>query len=387
MIISTPVESKQRPHSHLPEEPIHLQVKQPETLRQLDQMFSAVPNSVVLLNQDRKIVYANSAFQKIAYTPDKQTVLGAKVGEAVGCIHAFETKGGCGTTEFCSQCGAAKAIARAQKGSADVQECRILSQRDEDMIALDLRVWATPSEFGEEPYTVFSMVDISDEKRRRVLERIFFHDITNTASVIKGLVDIFVSMDDPAELREFQIDSMLSQVSSQLIDEIKAQAQLMAAESGDLTTEATPFYTNELLQRLIALYRNHSVAEGKTIELAAGAENVLVWSDAALIGRVLSNMLKNGLEASTAGETVTVGCERQGDSVCLWVHNPKVMPKHIQLQIFQRSFSTKGEGRGLGTYSMKLLTESYLQGRVSFESDAGKGTTFMVTYPLGEEKK
>jgi sensor histidine kinase regulating citrate/malate metabolism len=52
------------------------------------------------------------------------------------------------------------------------------------------------------------------------------------------------------------------------------------------------------------------------------------------------------------------------------------MPPEVQLQIFQRSFSTKGKGRGVGTYSMKLLTERYLGGKLAFTSAAGEGTTF-----------
>lgn len=38
------------------------------------------------------------------------------------------------------------------------------------------------------------------------------------------------------------------------------------------------------------------------------------------------------------------------------------LPLLVQLQIFNRSFSTKGKGRGTGTYSMKLLTKRYLKG-------------------------
>jgi len=52
-----------------------------------------------------------------------------------------------------------------------------------------------------------------------------------------------------------------------------------------------------------------------------------------------------------------------------------------QLQIFRRSFSTKGIDRGMGTYSMKLLTE-YLQGEVSFTSSEENGTLFVARYPL-----
>jgi signal transduction histidine kinase len=64
------------------------------------------------------------------------------------------------------------------------------------------------------------------------------------------------------------------------------------------------------------------------------------------------------------------------------VHNPGFMTRDVQLQVFQRSFSTKGAGRGLGTYSIKLLTERYLKGTVSFTTDPEAGTTFRVRYPL-----
>jgi signal transduction histidine kinase len=64
------------------------------------------------------------------------------------------------------------------------------------------------------------------------------------------------------------------------------------------------------------------------------------------------------------------------------VHNPVYIMPEIQLQIFQRSFSTKGSGRGLGTYSIRLFSERYLKGKVSFTSNPQEGTTFRVQYPL-----
>ena len=352
------------------------------SIEHMGSMFSTVPNPVVILNQERQIVFANKSFKTLINISDTEEVLGLRPGEAVNCIHAFETPGGCGTTQFCSQCGAVQAILNAQKGEADIQECRITAKVDDEIMALDLRVWATPYELEGEQFTVFSVADISSEKRRRVLERIFFHDVINTAGAIQGLVDMYMTVDDPADLKDLGIDTMLSQASNQLVDEIQAQSQLMAAESGELLVQPTEFESRTLLAQLIDVYQNHIVAEDKQVRLDFSAQNVTIQSDRALMGRVIGNMIKNALEASKPGDVVTVGCEHYFDYVRFWVNNAKVMPKHIQLQIFQRSFSTKGDGRGLGTYSMKLLTENYLQGRISFESEEGKGTTFMVTYPL-----
>jgi signal transduction histidine kinase len=57
------------------------------------------------------------------------------------------------------------------------------------------------------------------------------------------------------------------------------------------------------------------------------------------------------------------------------------MPPDVRHQLFQRSFSTKGSGRGLGTYSVRLLTERYLDGTVTFTSDEATGTRFDIRIP------
>ena len=100
-----------------------------------------------------------------------------------------------------------------------------------------------------------------------------------------------------------------------------------------------------------------------------------------LLKRVLGNMLKNAIEATSTGEAITLGCQLEADGVTFRMANPGVIPLKVQLQIFQRSFSTKGENRGLGTYSMRLLTERYLNGSVSFTSTKKQGTVFRVHLP------
>jgi len=93
----------------------------------------------------------------------------------------------------------------------------------------------------------------------------------------------------------------------------------------------------------------------------------VVWTDRRLLLRVLGNMLKNGLEATAKGNTVAMDCRDPEKEVVFAVQNPEVMPQEVQLQVFQRSFSTKGQpGRGIGTYSIKLLAEQYLGGKGGF---------------------
>ena len=101
-----------------------------------------------------------------------------------------------------------------------------------------------------------------------------------------------------------------------------------------------------------------------------------------MLGRVLGNLVKNAVEASSGGMKVVVGAAPVDGGVEFWVHNASAIPREAQLQVFQRSFSTKGAGRGLGTYSVRLFAERYLGGKVSFESSEESGTIFRVVLPL-----
>ena len=120
----------------------------------------------------------------------------------------------------------------------------------------------------------------------------------------------------------------------------------------------------------------------RSIIISRDSTSTIFYSDEQILSRVLGNLLKNALEATPEDGTVTLGCSTSGKNIQFWCNNHGVIPRETQLQIFHRSFSTKGEGRGIGLYSVKLMTERYLKGKVNFTSDDSSGTTFTVTYPL-----
>ncbi len=343
----------------------------------LHDLMRAIPNIVLVLNQKRQIVFANERLLEHLEIQDVREILGQRPGELLDCIHAFETEGGCGTTRFCRHCGAARAILQAQKGQMDVQECRILRS---DGKALDLRVWATPLTFNGENFVSFAVMDIEDEKRRAMLERTFFHDILNTAGIIRGTAELLPTAKE-AETTQ-QLQGMLLSATRRLIGEIEMQNELVAAEHGELQLAYENIEARAFLHELARIYTTHKVAHKRHIQVSPVAEEVVLQSDPRMLARVLGNLIKNALEASQPSDTVTLHCARAGDTVRFMVHNPTVMPPEVQEQVFQRSFSTKGKGRGIGTYSIKLLTEHYLYGKVAFRSKPGEGTTFVVTYPL-----
>jgi len=338
--------------------------------------LNAIPDIVVVLNQHRQIVFANRHFQDAVVSRGFESAIGLRTGKALGCIHSNETEGGCGTTEFCRQCGAVKTILAGLQGKVDTQECRIM--RVKDLEPLDLRVTATPLAINKETFTVIVMDDISHEKRRRSLEHIFFHDVLNTALGISGFSELLNEV-NPPDIKN--LSGSLRELARKLVDEIKEQRDLAQAENNELTIRLFSIDTLGVLESMVSVYQHQKIAKSRTIVIAQSAQRGQVVTDETMLRRIVGNMVKNALEASPENAVVTLGSTSHEKGTEFWVHNESAMPREVQLQVFQRSFSTKGEGRGLGTYSIKLLTERYLNGKVTFTSSMDDGTTFRVLIP------
>lgn len=341
-------------------------------------LLDSVTDIVLVLNGQRQIVFVNHNLLDLLQLDDAATLIGVRPGELFRCEHVCERTGGCGTGEACTHCGALRAILHAVGGVKSTQECRITQRVGTGLVAYDLKVCATPFAVQGEDYVIFALHDISHEKRRKQLERIFFHDILNTAGGLRNLTQLLLD-EAPQSIRSET--ALLHEVSSVLVEEIQSHRLLLAAESNELCVRPESIDVVDLMHTVAGMYRHHDVASGKEISVLHSASGKAVVTDRMLLSRVLANMVKNALEAECKGATIYLQCIGDESGVTLLVRNPTAMPAAVQRQVFQRSFSTKGVGRGLGTYSIRLLTTTYLGGDVAFAS-TDAGTEFRVRLPL-----
>ena len=106
---------------------------------------------------------------------------------------------------------------------------------------------------------------------------------------------------------------------------------------------------------------------------------------------IVGNLIDNALDAmnqKASLESVTGSSSRElifgaftkpGELLITVKDRGCGIPKELRDKIFENGFSTKGTGRGVGLYHTKNLVES-LGGKISFESQAGNGTCFMVNF-------
>jgi len=340
--------------------------------RELVDFVESVTQMVLILNRQHEILYASDSYQRFIESLNLPLdIIFKKPGDAFHCQNAYQSFKGCGSSEFCKSCGALNAILFSKRGIKTTEECKILTIENE---AIDLRVTASPFQLDGEELIIFSVTDISNEKRRESLERIFIHDLLNSAGGISGLSAILKDINDPSDIKE--IAETIQWAANNLIEEIQTQREISSAEKGQLIPQFNELNTLEVLQELKKLYNNHQINRGKPIVIDPDSEQYKLVGDKVLLKRILGNMIKNALEVNIANDCITLKCEKHNEKTRFCVHNNSFVPVQVQSQLFKRFYSTKGTGRGIGTYSMKLFGEKYLKGKVWYNTSPEKGTTF-----------
>ena len=341
-------------------------------------LIDAMPCLVAILDANRQIVFSNKELLALVGLDTLEGALGKRPGEALGCVYAKECKTGCGTSAYCRYCGAAQAIKECQENLVEVEkECHLASDFN-NLGALELKVKASPFKVDDVYFTLLAVNDISDTKRRRNLEKTFFHDIINSAGCVKSALSVLNDCDSVEQIKEFI--EIASTASLSLIEEVLSQKSLLEAEAGEIHACYESYPLHDIYDQLEKAWIPFAMAYGVKVEFIPNIQ--YIHTDRVIIRRIIGNLIKNAIEASQAGDLVSVTFSRQSEEeLTISVNNPKVISDSVRLQLFQRSFTTKGAGHGIGTYSVKLFTENYLNGKVSVDSVDGKGTTITITLP------
>jgi signal transduction histidine kinase len=101
--------------------------------------------------------------------------------------------------------------------------------------------------------------------------------------------------------------------------------------------------------------------------------------------QIVYNLLKNAVEATPDGGTVTFTVSGEDDGVLVVVDDEGPgIPEEEREQLFDPFFTTKPSGTGLGLWIVYSLVES-LQGAIRVESEIGRGTKFQVFLPTTQE--
>jgi hypothetical protein len=359
---------------------IEAQARLLEAVPAIARVLGAVPAMALVLNRDRQIVLANQSAARFAGEEDPAQLRGFRLGEILECVHSREVPEGCGETESCSVCGAMRAIETALLGRANTHRCRIVRHTGGGDELLEMELSASPLELAGGVFTLVCAIDTSAVERLRWFEKTVVPEAVSLAAELEVLAATFVG-NGPDQNLSTRTAATLLAASRRLTSLLRETSEMAEAESGERACARLSVSAKELLAAAAKEAASQGDMADRRIVFEPAECSLEVQTDPVLARRVLEKMVLNALEAAPEGGAVTLGCRRDGDAVELCIHNAGEISRRARFQMFQRSFSTKGPGRGYGTYFAKLMTERCLGGTVSFQSNSEAGTTFAMRLP------
>ncbi len=336
---------------------------------------------LAVLNEQRQILAVNDSFLRTLGITDPASILGLRPGEAVNCAHAHDMEAGCGTSKFCTTCGAAIAIvATLADNSIAERKCVITIDKKDVQSELCLAVRSCVIPYNDKRYILLFLQDITDIERSASIERIFFHDINN---LIMGLHGAVFELNYTDSNTVSELSRTIQKIVARLSTEIAIQKVISQDEHYTYKLSLEQVTLDKILWELDDIFANHYAAKNKKILFPDTPPHMQFSTDLSLLLRILTNMLLNALEATEENGTVKLYIAHTDDTVTFSVWNKGQIPEKFRQRIFQHHFSTKKEnGRGLGTYAMKLFGEKFMGGKVGFTSSEEDGTTFRFELPL-----
>ena len=135
---------------------------------------------------------------------------------------------------------------------------------------------------------------------------------------------------------------------------------------------------SELIEGLI---KNSRIPEEIKVVFKVQKEAANIVADPEIIRRVLANLITNAVQAMPEGGTLNISIAKEANDVVIILQDTGVgIPEEAKARLFTPLFTTKSKGQGFGLAVVKRLVET-MGGTVTFESEIGKGTRFIISLP------
>lgn len=206
------------------------------------------------------------------------------------------------------------------------------------------------------------------------------HDFKTPVTIISGYVQLMAAQDSQDKRNEYA-DAVLNQ-----FDQLnKMTKEILAFARGESSILLRKIFLHRFADELRELL-TQELAD-KDIELTIDARfRGAVKMDDVKMKRAIFNLARNAAEAMPDGGSFTMTLVQDGDDVVFsFTDTGDGIPEAIRDSVFD-SFVTQGkkEGTGLGLAIVKKIVEQH-QGSITFTSEVGRGTTFVIRIPITPE--
>ncbi|MDP9036070.1 MAG: ATP-binding protein [Myxococcota bacterium] len=329
-------------------------------------ILEAMQEGVVVVNRDDRIVLVNPALRAML-------LLGA---DAVGKL-LIET------------------VRSAQLGDLllDAREASMPEPIEVEMPGLKPRrllVHAAPLS-GDDEGLLVVFVDVTELRRLESLRRDFVanasHELRTPIAAVRSSTETLRSgaLDDPSAAVRF-VD-IIERNAQRLQSLVEDMLELSKLESNEFKLKRERVELGGVVPIVLALFRERAEKKGVHLSADLPRASACVEGDPRAVEHVLSNLVDNAIKYCPRGTRVVVSASADDERLHLVVSDsgPGIPAEHLP-RVFERFYrvdagrSRELGGTGLGLSIVKHMVEA-MRGRVTVDSEVGRGSTFTVSLP------
>jgi PAS domain S-box-containing protein len=271
-------------------------------------------------------------------------------------------------------------------GNYDV-EYRTIGAQDKKLRWLRAMGKAFFDEKGRPVRFIGTALDITDRKHEELRKNDFIamvsHELKTPLTSITAYVEVLLEKAQKEE-NGFAINALnrtriQAKKMASMIQDFLSLARL---EEGKIQISKELFELHPLMEEVVGeaqyLTSNHTIK-------FEDCEGIIVNADRDKIGQILINLLSNAIKYSPKGGLITIGCEKKGKQVKVFVSDQGIgINLHDQKKLFNRFYRVKNDkiktvsGFGIGLYLVSEILR-YHNSKIEVESKEGVGSTFYFT--------
>ena len=335
-----------------------------EQRQQIETVFARMAEAIIVTDAEGRITLCNPAFERVF---------------GLACEKAH----GLGVAEATKSSPLDEAFRAALRGEQTTVEVRVLFPAPRTLEAT-----VTGIADGAPLGAVAVLHDVTQLRRLEAVRREFVanasHELQTPITAIKAMAETLLAggREDPALAERFLHD--LERQADRLGALVRDLLDLTTIEAGAHGHAAAEVEVAEVVSASADQLRALAEQRQVTVELDVPGD-LRVSCDRSALNRILANLLDNAMKYTEPGGRVGVAAVRSGDEVAITVWDTGIgIPSTDLERIFERFYRVdKGRSRalggtGLGLSIVKHLAEA-MGGRVSVESELGRGSRFTVT--------
>lgn len=217
------------------------------------------------------------------------------------------------------------------------------------------------------------------EQAWREMAKQVAHEIKNPLTPMRLTVQSFQRKFDPEDP---DLKQKLNDYTKTLIQQIDTMSSVASAFSN---FASMPAQQNETLNVVEVVEFSLDIFNEEYLQFESEEQEIITIMDRTQLIRIITNLVKNAIQAIPEEQelkSIVVAVKRTENSVNITVKDNGIGIELENIEhIFEPKFTTKTSGMGLGLGIIKNIIENY-KGTITFETQYGTGTTFIVSLPI-----